>query len=68
MGARAMSFGKKELMKCIGNTIEARQNGEFPPKSYSQHDSITGIQDKINALEERREIEAAEREVWEEHD
>lgn len=62
-----MKIGKDELMKCIGNTIEARKNGEFPPKSYSQHDSISGIQDKINALEERREIEAAEREVWDTH-
>jgi hypothetical protein len=67
MGAGAMSFGKNELMKCIGNTIEAWRNGEFPPKSYIQHDSISGIQDKRNALEERREIEEAEREVWELH-
>lgn len=42
----------------------ARMNGETPIRKHAQVDRISGIQDRINALEERREIEEAERQVW----
>lgn len=53
--------------KRLRSTYIARQNGETPIKSYKQVDRISGIQDRINALEERREIEAASQEVWDLH-
>lgn len=62
-----MNMTGAELKKIVGNRWKARKNGELQESKHQKHDSISGIQDKINALEERREIEAAEREVWETH-
>ncbi len=42
----------------------AKKNGELPIHQHQQVDQISGIQDKINALEEAREIKEAELEVW----
>lgn len=62
-----MNMSGEELKKCIGNTFKARQNGEIEPKQHTHTDRISGIQDKINALEERREIEANTRDGYDLH-
>lgn len=61
-----MNMTGAELKKIVGNRYKARLRGELPECKDKKHDCISGIQDRINALEERREIEAAKREVWEE--
>lgn len=60
-----MNMTRIQLKKLVGNRYKARLRGELPECKDKKHDRISGIQDLMNALEERREIEAASKEVWE---
>jgi len=68
------ALSKEDMIQCRKSSSEilranrarwyAKKNGDLPIRQHVQVDSITGIQDKINALEEAREIEEAVSEVW----
>ena len=72
MSINAMS--SEDIINCRKSSSEifranrakwfAKKNGELPIRQHQQVDQISGIQDKINALEEAREIKEAELEVW----
>ena len=75
-----MSIGtlsKEDMIQCRKSSSEmlranrarwfAKKNGYLPTRQHEQVDNITGIQDKINALEEAREIKEAVSEVWDLH-
>ena len=72
MSINAMS--SEDMINCRKSSSEifranrakwfAKKNGEIPISQHQQVDQISGIQDRINALEEAREIKEAELEVW----